>query len=183
MTQANTTPSDRPPFPTIRTVSIGRPLHWLKLAWADLTSCPGASLFYGFCFVAGGGLMIAALGWAPEYIAAVTSGFLIGGPFLAIGLYEIDCEASRERIFRVRAEKSRIPPLLTTAVLEPEYCRRDIWSYLCSKWGIHRLSRLSGHEYFNFILLVSDRSLIQAALHPIVSNFLANDQRICKLGL
>ncbi len=89
MTQANTTPSDRPPFPTIRTVSIGRPLHWLKLAWADLTSCPGASLFYGFCFVAGGGLMIAALGWAPEYIAAVTSGFLIGGPFLAIGLYEI----------------------------------------------------------------------------------------------
>lgn len=89
MIETNTTTPDRPPFPAIRTVSIGRPFHWLKLAWADLKSCPSASLFYGFCFVAGGGLMIAALSWAPEYIAAVTSGFLIGGPFLAIGLYEI----------------------------------------------------------------------------------------------
>ena len=33
--------------------------------------------------------MVLALGGAPEYIAAVTSGFLIGGPFFAIGLYEI----------------------------------------------------------------------------------------------
>ncbi len=76
-------------FPKIRAVPMERPLQWLKLGWNDLMSCPTASLFYGFCFVAGGALMVLALGGAPEYIAAVTSGFLIGGPFFAIGLYEI----------------------------------------------------------------------------------------------
>ena len=76
-------------FPKIRAVPMERPLQWLKRGWGDLISCPTASLFYGFCFVAGGALMVLALGGAPEYIAAVTSGFLIGGPFFAIGLYEI----------------------------------------------------------------------------------------------
>ncbi len=76
-------------FPKIRDVPMEQPLKWLKLGWGDLISCPTASLFYGFCFVAGGALMVLALGGAPEYIAAVTSGFLILGPFFAIGLYEI----------------------------------------------------------------------------------------------
>ncbi|MBM3391193.1 MAG: DUF2189 domain-containing protein [Betaproteobacteria bacterium] len=78
-----------PAFPTIRTVEIEQPLAWLRRGWGDLLSCPFASLFYGICFVGGGALMVLALGGAPEYIAAVTSGFLIGGPFFAIGLYEI----------------------------------------------------------------------------------------------
>ena len=94
MTEQTSPTPEHPPFPTIRTVPPERPLLWLKLGWADLMACPGASLFYGLCFVAGGLLMVATLGGAPEYIAAVTSGFLIGGPFLAIGLYEI----SRRRI-------------------------------------------------------------------------------------
>ncbi len=85
----NATPPERLLFPTVRTVTPERPLVWLKLGWADLMACPGASLFYGLCFVAGGVLMVITLGGAPEYIAAVTTGFLIGGPFLAIGLYEI----------------------------------------------------------------------------------------------
>lgn len=89
MTEQTSPTPEQPPFPTIRTVPPERPLLWLKLGWADLMACPGASLFYGLCFVAGGLLMVATLGGAPEYIAAVTSGFLIGGPFLAIGLYEI----------------------------------------------------------------------------------------------
>lgn len=79
----------RQDFPKIRDVPMERPLQWLKLGWGDLISCPTASLFYGFCFVGGGALMVLALGGAPEYIAAVTSGFLILGPFFAIGLYEI----------------------------------------------------------------------------------------------
>jgi uncharacterized membrane protein len=89
MTEPTSSTPEPPPFPTIRTVPPERPLLWLKLGWADLMACPGASLFYGLCFVAGGLLMVATLGGAPEYIAAVTAGFLIGGPFLAIGLYEI----------------------------------------------------------------------------------------------
>jgi uncharacterized membrane protein len=86
--QTSPTPAQLP-FPTIRTIGPERPLLWLKLGWADFMACPGASLFYGLCFVAGGLLMVLTLGGAPEYIAAVTTGFLICGPFLAIGLYEI----------------------------------------------------------------------------------------------
>lgn len=89
MTETDPPAQPRPPFPTIRTVPAERPLIWLKLGWQDMLACPWASLFYGLCFVAGGALLIATLGGAPEYVAAVTAGFLIGGPFLAIGLYEI----------------------------------------------------------------------------------------------
>jgi uncharacterized membrane protein len=104
MTADKTRPA--PAFPTIRTVDIEQPLAWLKRGWGDLLSCPLASLFYGLCFVGGGALMVLALGGAPEYIAAVTSGFLIGGPFFAIGLYEI----SRRR---ERGQPCSLGPTLT----------------------------------------------------------------------
>ncbi len=96
----------RPTFPTIRIVGAAAPLGWLKQGWADLLACPGPSLFYGLCFVAGGYLLVFVLGGAPEYIAAVASGFLIAGPFLAIGLYEI----SRRR---ERGEACSLAPTLT----------------------------------------------------------------------
>ena len=78
-----------PAFPKLREVPVEQPLVWLRRGWGDLLGCPLPSLFYGACFAGGGALMVLALGGAPEYIAAVTSGFLIGGPFFAIGLYEI----------------------------------------------------------------------------------------------
>ncbi len=76
-------------FPDIREVPMDAPIEWLRLGWQDLKACPGASLFYGLCFVIGGWLMIFALRDAPEYIAAVITGFVIAGPFLALGLYEL----------------------------------------------------------------------------------------------
>jgi uncharacterized membrane protein len=97
MTDQTSQSPERLPFPSIRTVPPERPLLWIKLGWADLMACPGASLFYGVCFVAGGLLMVATLGGAPEYIAAVVTGFLIGGPFLAIGLYEISRRRERQQ--------------------------------------------------------------------------------------
>ena len=89
MAQQETPAGVHPALPKVRDVPMEQPLQWLKRGWHDLLSCPTASLFYGLCFVAGGALMVLALGGAPEYIAAVTSGFLICGPFFAIGLYEI----------------------------------------------------------------------------------------------
>ncbi len=82
-------------FPDIQEVPVDAPLNWLKLGWQDLKACPGASLFYGACFVIGGYLMIYSLRDAPEYIAAVITGFVLAGPFLALGLYELS--AQRER--------------------------------------------------------------------------------------
>ena len=102
----DTRPAVPPAFPKLRDVPVERPLIWLKRGWGDLAACPLASLFYGLCFVGGGALMVLALGGAPEYIADVTSGFLIGGPFFAIGLYDI----SRRR---ERGEPCRLAPTLT----------------------------------------------------------------------
>jgi len=82
-------------IPDIKEVPLDAPLKWLKLGWQDLRACPVASLFYGACFVIGGYLMVFSLRDAPEYIAAVITGFVIAGPFLALGLYELS--AQRER--------------------------------------------------------------------------------------
>ena len=82
-------------FPDIQEVPVDAPVQWLKRGWQDLKACPAASLFYGACFVIGGYLMIFSLRDAPEYIAAVITGFVIAGPFLALGLYELS--AQRER--------------------------------------------------------------------------------------
>lgn len=121
MTEQTSHPPEHLPFPNIRTVPPERPLLWLKLGWADLMACPGASLFYGLSFVAGGLLMVATLGGAPEYIAAVTSGFLIGGPFLAIGLYEISRRRAQKLpcnlVATMTAWKSNVPNLAIFAVV------------------------------------------------------------------
>lgn len=96
MHDENTSPeTESSDFPTIRDVAPMAPLNWLRLGWRDLKACPAASLFYGLCFVLGGYLMIFALRDAPEFIAAVLTGFVILGPFLALGLYELS--AQRER--------------------------------------------------------------------------------------
>ena len=97
MAQQETPAGVHPALPKVRDVPMEQPLLWLKRGWQDLLSCPTASLFYGLCFIAGGALMVLALGGAPEYIAAVTSGFLIGGPFFAIGLYEISRRREKQQ--------------------------------------------------------------------------------------
>lgn len=76
-------------FPTIREVGAGAPLRWLARGLDDLRSCPIPSLFYGFCFAGMGLLITMVFQHAYEYTSALTSGFLLLGPFLAMGLYEI----------------------------------------------------------------------------------------------
>ncbi len=72
----------------ITRLNLSAPLHWLALGWRDFMRCPGIGLFYGMCFC----LMGHALWWvfqdAPEYVLALSAGFLLLGPFLCLGLYE-----------------------------------------------------------------------------------------------
>lgn len=77
------------PFPRVRDVPVGAPLRWVARGLADLRACPIPSLFYGFCFAAMGLLITLVFEHAYEYTSALTSGFLLLGPFLAMGLYEI----------------------------------------------------------------------------------------------
>lgn len=77
------------PFPQARRVSPQAPLAWLKAGFADLAAHPAPSLFYGFCFTFFGYVFAFALRDAPQYLVAAIAGFLLVGPALAIGLYEI----------------------------------------------------------------------------------------------
>ncbi|THF62598.1 DUF2189 domain-containing protein [Pseudothauera rhizosphaerae] len=95
-----------PAFPAVRAVGAGAPLKWLARGADDLKSCPIPSLFYGFCFAGMGLLITFVFEHAYEYTAALTSGFLLLGPFLAMGLYGI----SRRR---ERGEGCALAPTLT----------------------------------------------------------------------
>ena len=77
------------PFPSIQEIGLAAPLRWIGRGFADLRACPIPSLFYGFCFAGMGLLVTFVFEHAYEYTAALTSGFLLLGPFLAMGLYEI----------------------------------------------------------------------------------------------
>lgn len=82
--------ADAPPlFSTqLNRLEIGAPLRWLALGWRDFTRCPRIGLFYGACFVGMGWALVSVFQHAPAYVLALSAGFLLVGPFLALGLYQ-----------------------------------------------------------------------------------------------
>ncbi len=64
------------------------PIQWLKLGWNDFKRCPRIGLFYGLCFFVMGHALLAVFQMAPQYVLALSAGFLLMGPFLCLGLYD-----------------------------------------------------------------------------------------------
>ena len=87
-------PADRV---TIREVPLSQPLRWLALGWADVLRTPGPSLMHGLLVAAGGWVILAlALHWW-YLLPGAFSGFVLVGPILATGLYELSrCRAAGE---------------------------------------------------------------------------------------
>jgi uncharacterized membrane protein len=78
------------PFPSVRSgLPALAPLVWLRLGWADLKASGWPSLFYGLCFATVGVLALLALRNAVQWVTAITTGFMLVGPFIAMGLYEL----------------------------------------------------------------------------------------------
>lgn len=75
-------------LPQIRSVGMGAPWRWLREGWRDFRAATGASLFYGVALTAMGVLLTQTWGKGAIEIAFLT-GFLLVGPFLAMGLYDI----------------------------------------------------------------------------------------------
>ncbi|MFN3593771.1 MAG: DUF2189 domain-containing protein [Thiobacillaceae bacterium] len=76
-------------LPAVNRVPAMRPLTWLRLGWHDFVRAWPLSLTLGIVFAVLGYLLIDYV-WARLHLAmALTSGFLLVAPFLAIGFYEI----------------------------------------------------------------------------------------------
>ena len=73
----------------IQHVAVSAPWQWLRLGWQDLWRSPADSIFYGAAFVAMGYLLNAYFSYAPQFVITLAALFLLAGPFLAIGLYDI----------------------------------------------------------------------------------------------
>ena len=90
-------------WPEVRQVAPGAMRRWLAAAWSDLTAAPAASLFYGAVLATMGFFLTRYFGGAVGI--ALTTGFLLVGPFVAIGLYDL----SRRR---EKGERPRLAPTL-----------------------------------------------------------------------
>jgi len=76
-------------FPVVRRIMPSAVLKWLRLGLHDMRQAGLSSLFYGVIFATAGIIMHTVFIEASWLLAALTSGFLLVGPFLAMGLYDL----------------------------------------------------------------------------------------------
>jgi uncharacterized membrane protein len=84
------------PTPYVHRVAVDRPWTWLAKGWADMRRAPGVSFAYGLVFSLLGFIILGGL-WLAEMaylVLPLSAGFMLMGPFLAVGLYEISRRAT-----------------------------------------------------------------------------------------
>jgi len=91
-------------WPQVNEVGKDAPLRWLRKGWADFCTAIESSIFYGVAFTVMGWALLTYSDQAAVELALVT-GFLILGPFLALGVYDISRRLQRR-------EKVRLAPTL-----------------------------------------------------------------------
>jgi uncharacterized membrane protein len=79
----------------LRTLSPRSVPRWLRLGWGDFQRAPAIGLFYGASFAAMGWLLLWLFRSAPAYTLALSAGFLLLGPFLCLGLYDVSRRLER----------------------------------------------------------------------------------------
>ncbi|MGD9602679.1 MAG: DUF2189 domain-containing protein [Gammaproteobacteria bacterium] len=84
-----------PLLPPIHRIPFAAPFRWLRLGWADFQAAGLASVFYGLMFAGMGRTLVWVFRHAYAYVWALTTGFLLVGPFMAIGLYELSRRRQR----------------------------------------------------------------------------------------
>jgi hypothetical protein len=93
----------RKEIPRAGTLRFADPLRWLRAGLRDAWAHPGIAAFYGACFWLMAYLLGVVFRNKPEYTMSLTSGCLLVGPFLAMGLYDV----SRQREQGGQPELSR----------------------------------------------------------------------------
>ncbi len=82
-----------------RELRYDAPLRWLRLGWADLKRAPGLSALYGSAIVLIS-VLVSLLAWQLgrfALLATLLSGFIFIAPLLAVGLYSVSRDLSRQR--------------------------------------------------------------------------------------
>ena len=76
---------------TVKRVAFDKPWDWLAAGWRDLWTHPSTSLTYGFVFSAMAAIMAVGMtqAGAQSIILALFGGFLLIGPLVAVGLYDV----------------------------------------------------------------------------------------------
>lgn len=102
------TDTDRPPEPAtepqrgasvfdiaLHELHFADPFRWLVLGWRDFRRAPGIGVFYGGCFAAMGWILLKVFAYSPAWTLALSAGFLLVGPFLCLGLYDVSRKLER----------------------------------------------------------------------------------------
>lgn len=76
-------------------LSFADPWRWLAAGWRDFRRAPGIGLFYGGCFALMGWLLLKVFEYSPAWTLALSAGFLLVGPFLCLGLYDVSHKLER----------------------------------------------------------------------------------------
>jgi uncharacterized membrane protein len=87
----------------INRIDIEAPWRWLATGWTDLWTAPHVSLLYGVAFTACAACLWIGLwmiGWQ-SLMLPLAGGFLLVGPVLAIGLYEVSRTISKGQTVRL----------------------------------------------------------------------------------
>jgi uncharacterized membrane protein len=87
-------------LPSIRRVQALKPFTWLRAGWGDFLHNWPLSLTYGVLFAVLGYLLVDYV-WSRLHLAmALTTGFLLVAPFLAIGFYDLSRRQENPGQFR-----------------------------------------------------------------------------------
>jgi len=94
---AVTLPRTKTDVPGVRRVAFDAPWAWLAAGWRDLWSAPAISLTYGAAFAALAYAFVFQLSRidALPLMLPLAGGFMLIGPLLAVGLYEISRRRER----------------------------------------------------------------------------------------
>lgn len=93
----STTPETPSRLPEIYEVPVSAPFIWLKAGFRDLIRAQFASLFYGVCFALMGWTIAFFNGASFGLTLAAASAFMLLGPILAIGLYNLSDQLERQQ--------------------------------------------------------------------------------------
>lgn len=93
-------PDQMPFVAPCRHLDMTAPLRWLSMGWQDVKKAPRQSLIYGTAtFVLGWLICSLAYVFGNLYtVLGLMSGFILIGPFIAIGLYSISCQLQEGKV-------------------------------------------------------------------------------------